>query len=175
MEGNRARQCIAGFCLREPGSYHAPGSSHLKLRDHISPWRLKKHASLAISPSQPIRSISALASASCQSFIPGLGNDPPPACAHDRAGRRVLTRRKEHVGRASLCPCTCCQACSADCSCTSSSPLIRPVSCSSSASMPGLPFRKHSPRISDQLSQLSAADFGISNNVEHASTRAELG
>src|SRR5436190_13637232 len=79
VEGNRARQCIAGFCLREPGSYHAPGSSHLKLRDHISPWRLKKHASLAISPSQPIRSISALASASCQSFIPGLGNDPPPA------------------------------------------------------------------------------------------------
>jgi hypothetical protein len=36
-EGNRARQCIAGFlqyqklCLREPGSYHAPGSFSFKL------------------------------------------------------------------------------------------------------------------------------------------------
>ena len=36
MEGNRARQCIAGFlqyqklCLREPGSYHAPGPFSFK-------------------------------------------------------------------------------------------------------------------------------------------------
>jgi hypothetical protein len=36
VEGNRARQCIAGFLqcpklrLREPGSYHAPGSFSFK-------------------------------------------------------------------------------------------------------------------------------------------------
>src|SRR5271166_2166265 len=41
----------------------------------------------------------------------------------------------------------CCQPCSAVCSWPSSAPLIGPVSCSSSAGMPGLSMRKHSPRI----------------------------
>src|SRR5204863_2984705 len=34
---------------------------------------------------------------------------------------------------------------------------------------------QNAARISAQLSHLSAADFGASNSVEHASTRAELG
>ena len=46
----------------------------------------------------------------------GLGDDPPSARAHDRAGRRVLARRHSvgrRAGRASSCPCACSRACSA--------------------------------------------------------------
>ena len=46
-----------------------------------------------------------------------------------------------HAGRASSWRCACSRNCSAGCSCTSSAPLIRPMSCSSSASMPGLSIR----------------------------------
>ena len=69
----------------------------------------------------------------------GSATDPPSACAHDRAGRRLLARRQSagsHAGRASSCQWTCCQPCSAGCFWTSSAPLIARVSCSSSASMP---------------------------------------
>jgi hypothetical protein len=66
----------------------------------------------------------------------GLDNDPAPACAHDRAGWRVLARRKALALMSStLLPVSgrAVSPCSARCSWPSSAPLIRQVHCSSSA------------------------------------------
>ena len=57
--------------------------------------------------------------------------------------------------------------CSAGCSCTSSAPLIRPVSCSSSASMPGLSIRKPSLPISSHC----ATQNGWSIASAHSAAR----
>jgi hypothetical protein len=60
------------------------------------------------------------------------------------AGSRSTQSAGSRADRASSWRCPCSRNCSAGCSCTSSAPLIRPVSCSSWASIPGLSIRKHS-------------------------------
>ena len=97
----------------------------------------------------------------------GLGNDPPPACAHDRARRRVLARRKaagSRADRASSCPCASSHDCSAASSWRSLSAPIRPESYSSSTAMLDSPTRKSSPPFWDHC----ATENGWSTASAHS-------
>ena len=81
----------------------------------------------------------------------GLGDDAPPARAHDRARRRHRAGWGNDgylAGRASSCPCAFSRACSGDYSSRCWSRHTRPATSSALAIMPRSPIRRHSQIIS---------------------------
>ena len=81
----------------------------------------------------------------------GLGDDPPSACPHDRAGRRDIARRHAlgvAAGPASCCRCGCSPACSGGSSWPASPTPTRRAGWRSSARSRACVAARPSPRIS---------------------------